>query len=258
LPELPEVETFKRYLDSNALKQEIRAVIVRDNRVLKIPEQVFKKKVIKKSFLSTKRHGKYLFVNIDSSFLIFHFGMSGDVEYFDNIKNEPTHSRILFEFTNGKFLSYISQRMFGKVDMANSMEEFIQKKKLGPDAFDMDHEQFQAAIQRRTAIIKSALMDQQVIAGIGNIYSDEILFQAKIHPRTKINKLNPNEQELLFNVIKKVLKVGIDKKGELSTYPDDFLIPHRDIKDRCPRCQEPIERYSLSQRHGFFCPKCQK
>ena len=257
MPELPEVETFKRYVDSYALHQEIKNVVIRDNRILNVTEKDFKKALIGKSFLSTKRHGKYLSIKINSLFLIFHFGMSGDVAYYDNLKEEPLHSRILFEFTNGNFFSYISQRMFGRVDLTKNIEDYISKKKLGPDAFDMDFEEFKNSLRKRTALAKSVLMNQQIIAGIGNIYSDEILFQAKIHPKTKINEINDPKLRKLFDIIKNVLQVGIEKKGELTTYPHDFLIPHRKKDDICPHCGVYIERFEISQRHGFFCPNCQ-
>jgi len=256
-PELPEVESFKRYVDSYTLNQKIKKVLIRDRRILKVAEKDFKKSLMGKSFLSTKRHGKYLFIKVNSLFLILHFGMSGDVVYYDDLEEEPLHSRILFEFTNGNFLSYISQRMFGRVDLTKNIEDFISKKKLGPDAYDMDFEEFKKSLYKRTALAKSALMNQEIIAGIGNIYSDEILFQAKIHPRTKINKISDTKLRALFE-IKIVLKMGIEKKGELTTYPDDFLIPHRKKDDRCPHCGVPIERFEISQRHGFFCPNCQK
>jgi formamidopyrimidine-DNA glycosylase len=121
----------------------------------------------------------------------------------------------------------------------------------------MDFEEFKKSLHKRTALAKSALMNQEIIAGIGNIYSDEILFQAKIHPKTKINKISDTKLRELFEIIKNVLKVGIEKKGELTTYPDDFLIPHRKIEDKCPHCGVHIERFEISQRHGFFCPNCQ-
>jgi formamidopyrimidine-DNA glycosylase len=256
-PELPEVETFKRYVDSYTLNQQIKQVIVRDRRILMVAEKEFKKSLLGKRFLSTKRHGKYLFIKVNSLFLILHFGMSGEVVYYDGLEEEPLHSRILFEFTNGNFLSYISQRMFGRGDLTKNIEDYISKKKLGPDAYDMDFEEFKRSLYKRTALAKSALMNQEIIAGIGNIYSDEILFQAKIHPKTKINKISDTKLRELFEIIKSILKVGIEKKGELTTYPDDFLIPHRKKEDKCPHCGVPIERYEISQRHGFFCPNCQ-
>jgi formamidopyrimidine-DNA glycosylase len=257
MPELPEVETFKNYFDSTSLNQKIKSVVVRDNRVLNIQENSFKKRLISNIFYSTLRHGKHLFVKLNSGFVMFHFGMSGDLKYFNDKDEEPTHSRILFEFTNGNFLSYISMRMFGRVTIIDNVEDFVKEKKLGIDAFKMNFSEFQRALHKRTTIAKSALMNQSIIAGIGNIYSDEILFHAKIHPKTRINEIPESKLRDIFESIKKVLKVGTEKKGILSTYPDEFIIPHRKQDELCPQCDGNLERFMVSQRHGFFCPNCQ-
>jgi formamidopyrimidine-DNA glycosylase len=148
--------------------------------------------------------------------------------------------------------------MFGKVSVANSIEEFTKDKKLGPDAYKMTLEDFQEAVKRRTAIAKNALLNQSFIAGIGNIYSDEILFRTRLHPKTNINSLSDSKVKELFASIKEVLEVGIKKKGDLSTYPNEFLIPHRKKEEKCPICNSDITRFEISGRHGFFCPSCQK
>ena len=214
MPELPEVETFKRYFDSTSLNKKINEISVRDNRVLNVEENNLKKKIIGKTFNSSQRHGKYLVVDLNSIFLVFHFGMTGDFEYFSKLDEEPTHSRILFEFQNSDYLSYISQRMFGKVDLTEKVERFIREKNLGPDAFNMTFKDFKSTLKKRSAYAKSALMDQSIIAGIGNIYSDEVLYQAKIHPKTKINKLDELKLKELFDIIKSVLECGIEKTSQ--------------------------------------------
>jgi formamidopyrimidine-DNA glycosylase len=148
--------------------------------------------------------------------------------------------------------------MFGKVSIANSIEEFIEHKKLGPDAYKMTLEEFQEAVLKRKAIAKNALLNQSFIAGVGNIYSDEILFRTKIHPKTNINTLSEGKVKELYTNIKDVLEFGIEKKGDLSTYPNAFLIPHRKKDEKCPTCDSDITRFEVSGRHGFFCPTCQK
>ena len=257
MPELPEVETFKIYFDMTSINQLIKNVLIRDKRVLNVQENLFKKVLRSNTFHSTLRHGKYFFVKLNSGFIVLHFGMSGQLKYFNNLEKEPKHSRILFEFTNGNFLSYVSQRMFGRVDIIDKIEDFIKKKKLGVDALKMNFEEFKKSLHRRTAFAKSALMNQNIIAGIGNIYSDEILFQARIHPKNKISELDDLKVRELFEITKKVLKVGIERKGNLKTYPHDFLIPHRKKDEVCPDCGGNIERLKISRRYGFYCPYCQ-
>ena len=257
MPELPEVETFKRYLDKTSLKQVIKEIQVSDNRVLSTEEAPLKKALMSKLFESSIRHGKYLLVYLNPQFLVMHFGMSGDLKYYNSKDEPPKFSKVIFQFDNGFNLAYISIRMFGKLSIANSFEEFIEKKKLGPDAYKMSFEEFQEALHGRSAIAKNALLNQSFIAGVGNIYSDEILFRTKIHPKTNINSLSDNKvKELYMNIID-VLVYGIKKKGDLGTYSDDFLIPHRKKEEKCPICKSDITRYEISGRHGFFCPICQ-
>ncbi|GAH49220.1 unnamed protein product, partial [marine sediment metagenome] len=204
MPELPEVETFKRYLDRTSLKQVIKDVQVIDNRILDTEEKKLGKFLKAKRFESSTRHGKYLLVYLNPQYLVMHFGMSGDLEYYDDKEEPPKFSKVIFQFTNGFNLAYISIRMFGKVSVANSLEEFIENKKLGPDAYKMTLEEFQKAVQRRSAIAKNALLNQSFIAGVGNIYSDEILFRTKIHPKTNINSLSEGKVKELYANIKDV------------------------------------------------------
>ncbi len=258
MPELPEVETFKRYLDRTSLKLLIKSVIVSDNRVLKVDESYLKESIKNKKFESSNRHGKYLFVYLKPKYLVMHFGMTGDLNYYNKKEDHPKFSKVIFQFNNDFNLAYISTRMFGKLDVVDSIEKFIKSKRLGPDAFKMSLEEFKEKLVRRTAIAKNALLNQSFIAGVGNIYSDEILFKTKLHPKTKLNSIDERKVEELFFNIKEVLKFGIEKQGDLSTYPDSFLIPHRKKDEKCPSCNYEIERFKISGRHGFFCPNCQK
>jgi formamidopyrimidine-DNA glycosylase len=258
LPELPEVETFKRYLDKTSLNQTIRSIKVIDSRVLSVDESYLRKSVIDKKLESSIRYGKYILVDLKPKYLVLHFGMTGDLEYYNKKDEQPKFSKVIFQFNNGFNLAYISRRMFGRLYIVDSVEGFVKYKKLGPDAYKMSYEEFKEAIKRRNAIAKNLLLNQSFVAGIGNIYSDEILFKSKLNPKAKINLLDENKTKVLFSNIKEVLKFGIQKEGDLSTYPDSFLIPHRKKEEICPICSTEIERFELSGRHGFFCPKCQK
>lgn len=258
MPELPEVEAYRQYFESTSLNKQIKNIEVRDSRILKVEKDIFINSLQGKKFYSVLRHGKYLFIRSNSVFLIMHFGMTGDLEYYRNSEEEPAYAKVLFEFTNNYILSYISTRMFGKLDITDNMNVYIEKKKLGPDALTMSYDDFIESIKRRTTNAKTALMNQNIASGIGNIYSDEILFRSKINPMTKINLLDDDQLKTLFSNIKEVLYYGIEKRGILSDYSDDFLIPHRNQEDKCPVCKTQIERYEILGRHGFFCPKCQK
>ena len=258
MPELPEVETFRCYLNKTSVNQVIRDIKVIDDRVLNVDESYLRESVKNYKFKSSTRHGKYLLVNLGKRYLIMHFGMTGDLKYYNNKDDDPKFSKVIFQFNNDFNLAYISRRMFGRLDLADSIEEFIERKKLGPDAFKMSLKQFRKALKRRTGIIKNVLLNQSFVAGIGNIYSDEILFKTKIHPKTKMDSLNESQVEELFSNIKEVMKFGIEKQGELSIYPNNFLIPHRKKDEFCPNCNSGIVRLEIGGRHGFYCPICQK
>ncbi|MFX0042350.1 MAG: Fpg/Nei family DNA glycosylase [Candidatus Hodarchaeota archaeon] len=258
MPELPEVETFKRYLDKTSLKQVIKEIKIIDIRVLSVDDSYLIKSVKDKQFESSTRHGKYLLVHLKPKYLVLHFGMTGELEYYNKKEDDPNYSKVIFQFENDFNLAYISRRMFGKIGIVDSIQEFITKKKLGLDAFKMSLEEFKEATERRTAILKNVLLNQSFVAGIGNIYSDEILFRTKLHPKTKINSLNEAKIKELYDNIKGVLKFGIVKQGDLSSYPNSFLIPHRKKDEHCPICNSEIERLELSGRHGYYCPSCQK
>jgi formamidopyrimidine-DNA glycosylase len=197
-------------------------------------------------------------VNLEQGYLTFHFGMTGDLEYYNEQDEEPSYSKIIFQFDNNNNLAYISRRMFGKLDIADSIEDFVRRKKLGPDAYKMNFEEFKIALKRRTGIAKNVLLNQSFVAGIGNLYSDEVLFKSKLHPKVKLDSLNEAKIEELFSNIKEILKVGIEKEGDLSVYPNHFIIPHRKKEEHCPECSHEIEWIDLSGRRSFFCPNCQK
>ena len=201
IPELPEVETYKQYFDSTSLDQVIENVKIRDDRILLVSKQRFKKTLLGSKFILTIRHGKYLLAKVKNKFIVFHFGMSGDLEYFLSNEQEPKYSKVIFQFDNGYSLAYISIRMFGKLDLVESLGDLRKKKRLGPDAFSMSFEEFQETLKKRTAIMKSALLNQSIFCGIGNIYSDEILFRARIHPKRKIDSLNEKELQNLYTSI---------------------------------------------------------
>lgn len=241
MPELPEVETFKKYLDKTSLHQEINDIKVIDTRVLDVDYSVLRKSLINKRFEYSTRHGKYLFVFLNPKFLVLHFGMTGDLEYYNEQFDEPKFSKVTFYFKNGFNLAYISRRMFGRIYITDSVENFIKLKKLGPDAYNMSLEEFTGAIKRRSAILKNGLLNQSFIAGIGNIYSDEILFRTKLNPRTRIDEISESKIEQFFTNIKEVLKVGIEREGDLSSYPNSYIIPHRKKDEKCPICDTEIE-----------------
>ncbi len=259
MPELPDVEVFKKYLDSTALKKTIKKVEIKNNKILeKTTEKKFIKNVTGKKFTDSKRHGKYLFVSLNDDFwIMMHFGMTGFLKYFKNPEDEPSHSRILFSLDNNYFLSYDCQRLLGKVKLVEDLDKYIEEKKLGPDALDLTFETFKNIFENKRGGVKSAFMNQKNIAGIGNIYSDEILFQTGIHPKSKVKKLKEETLENLYKNMKKVLKTAVDSNADPDDFPDDFVIPHRNKNDKCPIDGTKLKKIKVNNRGTYFCPKHQ-
>lgn len=259
MPELPDVEIFKRYMNATALHQNISDVEVFESKVLKnISASDFKSYLKKKDFLNTDRYGKNLFVQTSGQYLLrLHFGMTGFLKYFKN-NNGLRHVRLLFSFTNGFKLAYICQRLLGQVSLENSISDFVDRRNLGIDALKMSLEEFQDAAGRTKQTIKSLLMDQRKIAGLGNIYTDEILFQSGLHPKNITKNLHKKQVKKIYKNINRVLLHAIDCKVDPERFDKSYLLPQRSKRGECPRCGTSIERIQISGRTSYFCPKCQK
>lgn len=258
MPELPEIALFKKYVDATSLHKKITGLSVPDASLLQSPKKDFEKALVGKDFEESARIGKYLFLSSSGKVvLVIHFGMTGELVYYKN-QDPPKYSKLIFHFDNGYQLAYTCRRKLGKIFLAESISEFAEKHELGKDALDLNEEDFLNLLEERSGSIKGALTDQSLIAGIGNVYSDEMLYQCKIHPKTKTGKLSDPEKKQLFKEMKKVLKMAIDKGGERSEFPKDYLISHRKEGEECPKCSGKIEMIKVSGRSTYFCPKCQK
>ena len=259
MPELPDVEVSKQYLDATSLHQRIVEVEVLAPEMLKDMSVKELKQVLEgDAFESSRRHGKYLFINLrNGHFLVLHLGMTGFLTYFKNMEKEPPHERLLIAFSNGYHLAYDCQRKLGQVALAEDVAAFVEERKLGTDAMEIDVDSFKRALSVTRASIKSALMDQKRIAGIGNIYSDEILFQAGVHPQKKASQLDESSVEKLFRAMKEVLSSAVECRADPERFPKDYLIPHRRVDKICPKCGGDIETAKVSGRTAYFCPNCQ-
>jgi formamidopyrimidine-DNA glycosylase len=260
MPELPDVEIFKRYLDATSLHQKIETTQVLNQRILSVSAKKLQRDLKGKTLASTFRHGKYLFVKIeDGAWLIFHFGMSGRLKYYKRPEKKPSHTRLLISFSNDYHLAYDSQRKLGKISICEDPGKWINEKSLGPDAVNElpDFSDFQKTLSGRQAMVKSTLMNQEIIAGIGNIYADEILYQAGVHPRSKIKNLKKKTLEMLFHTMKDVLQTAIDRKADPEQFPDTYLLPNRNKEGRCPKCGKKISRTRVSGRTTYYCRECQ-
>ena len=260
MPELPDVETFKRYLDATSLHQRISGIDVRDAYVLKgVSPRELARQLKGRRFESSRRHGKHLFVRADrDSWLRLHFGMTGSLQYFAHEKQAPRHTRVLFVFGNAHCLAFEDQRKFGEIGLIEDVNEFLEKRALGSDAVEINLSQFREIFAKHRGAVKAILLNQKLIAGIGNIYADEILFRARIHPATQISALKENTIAKLFRATRYILKKAIAAKADADLMPRSWLLPHRGKAGKCPRCERQLRSATIGGRTAWFCAHCQK
>ena len=259
MPELPDVESFRNYAQATSLHQRIADLSVSDAYVLThVTEKDLQRALPGTCFESTLRHGKNLFLHTDSGvWLRLHFGMTGFPKYFKNLDDCPKYERVLFNFENGYHLAYVCQRKLGEIGLEDSPEEFARKRGLGPDALKIEREEFLEHLRRKRGMLKTSLMDQGFLAGIGNIYADEILFQCRLHPATRADSLDDEMRAEMFEVTKRVLQTAVDCNADLLRLPESFLLPHRSEGQECPRCGTELVREKVGQRSAYYCPSCQ-
>jgi formamidopyrimidine-DNA glycosylase len=259
MPELPDVETFRRYFNATSLHQKTTRIEVRNAKVLKaISARKLKDALVGHSFQSTRRHGKYLFAETDgTSWLVLHFGMTGSLKYFKNLEKGEPHARLIVTFDNGSRLAYVCPRLLGKVTLTEAPARFVGSRNLGADALSVGFNTLKDTLASSQATIKSVLMNQRRLAGLGNIYADEILFQSGIHPKTESRRLGRKEVKRILQNMKKVLKMAINRQANPHELPRSYLLPHRAKGKKCPRCKAAWRQVKVAGRTTYFCPECQ-
>jgi len=259
MPELPEVETFKRYLESTSLHQRITGVQVRDAYVLKRISARELARLKGRRFENSHRHGKHLFVRADNElWLRLHFGMTGWLQYLKRDEETPKTVRVLFSFANNRRLAFDDQRKFGEIELIKDVDEFLQTRGVGSDALEISLSQFKAIVGKHRGAVKTILLNQQLIAGIGNLYADEILFRARMHPAIAAASLSDKDLRRLFRAMRYVLEKAIALKTDFNRLPKSWLLPHRGKRGRCPRCGRALKSATIGGRTSWFCAHCQE
>lgn len=259
MPELPEVELYARYFAQHALRQRIARARVLDERILgESRKDAFTRALRGRSFTSVRRHGKHLFADAGDTWLHLHFGMSGDLAYYRDGAEAPRWPRVVFDFDNGMHLAFDDMRIFGVADVTPDPDAFIAAHRLGPDPLELPLSDFRALVANRRGAVKSLLMTQEVIAGIGNLYADETLFQTGVAPRRPADRLSAAEVKSIYSTMRSILKTVIARKARGQSYPPRYLIPHREEGERCPRCGGTIVKSVVFGRTTYACARHQK
>lgn len=266
MPELPEVERFKRRIGRRCVGRAVRHAVVGDRGILERVSPARLKQRLEGARISfARRYGKYLLLGIArNGVLAMHFGMNGFPSLVAKGEKPPRYTRLQLQFGDGSALAYVNPRRIGRVSLAETPAAFIESAQLGPDALDpkFGAKQFRERIAGRRRDIKSALMDQTLLAGIGNIYSDEILFQARVFPGARSDHLDAAATARIYRAIRRTLpaliRAGIDAEQGTGRIPRGFLLAERHKGGHCPRCHRALSTQKRGARTAYYCVICQK
>ena len=271
MPELPEVETSRRGIEPWLQNQRITSVLIRDSRLRWPIPRTLKKKLTGKTIKAVKRRGKYILIEIEDDHLILHLGMSGSLRISDPESEFRKHDHFILTVANIKQLRLHDPRRFGAVlwQKGDALQHPLLKT-LGPEPLSQDFntDYLYVSCQNRKASIKQHIMNNRVVVGVGNIYANEALFLAGIHPKRLASRISRPRIEKLVAAIKQVLNSAIRQGG---TTLRDFIRENGqpgyfkqqlNVYDRanepCPLCGATLLRITLGQRSTFYCPKCQR
>jgi len=262
VPELPEVETVVRTLRPAITGRRILNAEFLGLRVLRGSPQDTAQALAGQRVRSIERHGKFIAIKLDRGYLVVHLGMTGKL-LIDAAPTKWTHA--IFTLDRGVLL-YDDPRQFGRIEYGVDLPERV--RALGPEPLEVPLEEFAQRLKQRRSPIKAVLLNQSVVRGVGNIYADEALFRAGVHPKRIAASLRKDRVERVYQAMREVLAEAIESRGSsVSNYVDaegrkgSFQLSHRVYQrtgEPCVNCGAIIRRIVLVQRGTHFCPECQR
>ena len=275
MPELPEVETVVRSLEQHLPGLTITAVDLEKPEVIRFPRpEEFIAQIVGRQFQKKLgRRGKYLLLHMSEGLtLVVHLRMTGRLIYCDADTPVEKHTHVIFHLNNHRQLRFTDVRRFGRLNLVPTAEvqELSGLKEMGPEPLDKEftREFLKRELRRRRTRIKALLLDQCFVAGLGNIYVDEALYKAKIHPERLAPDLTPREAASLHKAIVEVITEGIkhrgtsfrdyvDGDGQSGSYQHHLKVYNREGLP-CSHCGKPISRIKVAGRSSYYCSACQK
>jgi len=274
MPELPEVETIRRTLKKLVLNKTIEDIDIRWPKIIKEPDDAehFKQLLIGETIRKMDRRGKFLLFYLDDHALVSHLRMEGKYRLAESDEPVDKHTHVVFKLTDGSELRYNDVRKFGTMHVFRIGEEMKGKplNQLGPDPFQegYTYEYLAEKLKKTTRVIKAALLDQTIIAGLGNIYVDEVLFLSRVHPETRANQLDEREIGTIFEnariVLQGAVKQGgttirsyVNGEGEMGMFQQELFVYGQE-NESCKHCGEEIIKLKVAGRGTHICPTCQR
>ncbi len=267
MPELPEIASRAREMNQHLAGKTIAAIEVLQPKSLNVPAEVFITALTGATLGSTTYRGKWIVVQTNKGWLLINLGLGGEILLVTR-STLPEKRRLIFDFSDSTCLT-INFWWFGYIHYAplNQLAQLPMLAKLGPNALDISPDQFRALFTGQRSAVKSFLLDQSHLAGIGNAYIHDILFLAKLHPLRSIQTLSPDDIDGLFQAIHRGVQPSLDKGGafyETSILGqkggflfEDILIGYRENQP-CPTCGTPIQKIKTGSTSSFICPNCQR
>lgn len=225
MPELPEVHNFKQYFDAAASNQTIERMEVHDDKIIRnMSGPVFADALKGRTVIGSIRRGKYLFAQLDNSHdVLLHFGMTGDLNLYQEGEDRGRFERFAFHFTDGNILGFDDARKFARILYLEDREAYIKEVKLGPDALDLEEDYFLQAMVGRKTTLKGFLLNQSVVAGLGNLYVDDLCYRLNLHPATRVNALSLKQQKAIYRKIVEMMVFATENAPYYRDYPEKWF-----------------------------------
>ena len=260
MPELPEAEANRLRVERDCLHRTIEAAEPGDDTsYIELPGDNERGRLVGHQFTRTHRHGKLIFAGSESGpWICVHLGMSGSLRPFDEADGPPDYAKFLIRFEGERRLAFRCPRKLGWVRVVDSPEAEIERIGFGPDALEIGRDAFAEVIGDSRGAIKSALIEQKKLAGVGNLWSDEILYRTAIDPQRKGTDLSDSQLGDLYGAMRDILRAVVDTEADYSELPDDWLIHTRDEGAECPQCGGEIVRTKVGGRSAYHCTRHQE
>lgn len=256
MPELPDVERFRRVWARHASGRRVDEVVVTDAGILRnVTAGALDDALRGERFEDPDRHGKWLIAWSTGPAVLLHFGMTGDLVPAEAPEGRHPHDRVIFRLDGGE-VRYRNMRKLGGLWLAHGPDEAAAVLgRLGPDALDLSRRAFHALLRRRRGRVKAALMDQALLAGVGNLLADDALWRARLHPAGRIEDLSDSEVDRLYTELRTAMRREMARLEAGSE--SRWLRARGDPAGRCPRCGSLLGRTTVGGRTTRFCPRCQ-
>ena len=272
MPELPEVETVVRELRKPLVGRRLATIETSGKTLRRAWSAQWQTDLLGRKVRAVERRGKWILLDLGGPILMVHLGMTGQFVVAPAKRPRQDHTHLVFGLDKGeRELRFRDVRRFGSATLfanRSELDAFFQSIHLGPEPFDLDPDYWRDRLAKANRSLKAILLDQRVIAGVGNIYADESLYEARLHPTLLGKDVSKKQADRLRAAIEKVLQRAIDKRGssirdyvggsgKKGGYQEEFRVYGR-TGEPCTRCESPIKQIRLAGRSTLFCPRCQK